>query len=519
MPSAPVTKAKQRAARLLQQQQHAYEQNVFNSYRRNFGSVAGVSSSISGGGNASTTNAGFGNVSGGGGGGKAPQTTHFPPTVRKSPVANISVDIERNVECVLSRKRAEMIESSGMHEKQRRVLRVYLFNTHNNDQVNNTNEGEENSLQATGKTKKVLKFTFGKKKDDGVGVVPGGIAATTAAVAEKKSNEAPPPPPPPPRSFNCDGTEKKWTFHVQGRVVNERDAEVDAREVLSSGGGGGGGLKFSHFIERMKIDVYDEQQNGKLVKSVAWERKECGVPKDGFTITVPGAKDSMRVRCEIHLRNDPPKFQLSGMLADVVGKEEESAGRVVYALWSRCKALELVSEKDQSMVELDETFLELCEKNPLFKEKKVGDVVPFRSVCIACTSRTHMPKISEPLVFEYKVRPYGPSPAHCDCYDVNVETLPPAAVGQNSAVTKYSAATNEPEELEQRIFQDSNFIDFARKRRAYLLSFSQDPQAFIDNCLMEYSEMFQGVPRRREAWSKEWTSDAAMRVLEKQRSS
>ena len=83
-----------------------------------------------------------------------------------------------------------MIESSGMHEKQRRVLRVYLFNTHNNDQVNNTNEGEENSLQATGKTKKVLKFTFGKKKDDGVGVVPGGIAATTAAVAEKKSNEA-----------------------------------------------------------------------------------------------------------------------------------------------------------------------------------------------------------------------------------------------------------------------------------------------------------------------------------------
>ena len=55
---------------------------------------------------------------------------------------------------------------------------------------------------------------------------------------------------------------------------------------------------------------------------------------------------------------------------------------------------------------------------------------------------THMPKISEPLVFEYKVRPYGPSPAHCDCYDVNVETLPPAAVGQNSAVAMGYAATN-----------------------------------------------------------------------------
>ncbi len=36
---------------------------------------------------------------------------------------------------------------------------------------------------------------------------------------------------------------------------------------------------------------------------------------------------------------------LSGMLADIIGKEEESAGRVIYALWSRCKALELVSEK------------------------------------------------------------------------------------------------------------------------------------------------------------------------------
>ena len=180
MPSAPLTKAKQRAARLLQQQQHAYEQNVFNSYRRNGVAV----SSSSGGGNA-TTNAGFGNPSGGGGKARA----HFPPTVRKSSVANISVDIERNVECVLSRKRAEMIESSGMHEKQRRVLRVYLFNTHNNDQVNNMNEGEENSLQATGKTKKVLKFTFGKKKDDGVGVVPGGIAATTAAVAERSQTK------------------------------------------------------------------------------------------------------------------------------------------------------------------------------------------------------------------------------------------------------------------------------------------------------------------------------------------
>ena len=80
----------------------------------------------------------------------------------------------------------------------------------------------------------------------------------------------------------------------------------------------------------------------------------------------------MRVRCEIHLRNDPPKFQLSGMLADVVGKEEESAGRVVYALWSRCKALELVSEKDQSMVELDETFLELCKKRTLCSRRKSG---------------------------------------------------------------------------------------------------------------------------------------------------
>ena len=145
----------------------------------------------------------------------------------------------------------------------------------------------------------------------------------------------------------------------------------------------------------------------------------------------------------------------------------------------------------------------------------MGDAVPFRSLCIACTSKTHMPRVSEPLVFEYKVRPYGPSPSHCDCYDVNVETLPPVAVGQNSAVTKYSGVTNEPEELEQRIFQESNFIDFARKRRAYLLSFSQDPQAFIDNCLTEYLETFQGIPRRNEAWTKEWTSDAAMRVLEK----
>lgn len=463
------SKAKQRQQRALLQQQLTYEQNVFNSYRKPFANP------------------------------------HFPPTIRQSSIANVAADVEREVECALSRKRAEMIECGDKlapYEKLKKILRVYLFNTHNNQD---------------GESGKVLKFTLGKKKEE-----------------KKKEDESKEDA----VEQNPDGTYKKWTFHVQGRVVDERDEEVDARELLG-GLGGQIPLKFSHFIERMKIDVFDESatgggegessnskkrkmgtgaengEKGKLVKSVTWERKECGIPKDGFTITVPGAKDSMRVRCEIHLRNDPPKFKLSGMLADVVGKEEESAARVMYALWSRCKVLDLVSEKDPSMVELDETFLELCGKNPLFKESKVGDAVPFRSLCIACTSKTHMPKVSEPLVFEYKVRPYGPSPSHCDCYDVNVETLPPVAVGQNSAVTQYSGVTNEPEELEQRIFQDSNFIDFARKRRAYLLSFSQDPQAFIDNCLTEYLETFQGIPRRNEAWTKEWTSDAAMRVLEK----
>mgnify|MGYP001217750404 FL=1 len=463
MPSQNVSKVKLRQQRQLAQQQLQYERRVFDSYRKRF------------------------------------RNPHVPPTIRQSSIANATADCERRVECALSRKRAEMIECGdplAPHEKRGKILRVYLFNTHNN---------------VDGESGKVLKFTLGKKKEK----------KALQDVEEETTTEK-----------NPDGTHKRWTFHVQGRVVDERDEEVDARQVLE-------GLKFSHFIEWMKIEVFDEsiavaasagetaskkrktmggeheKKGGKLVKSVTWERKECGIPKDGFTITVPGAKDSMRVRCEIQLRNDPPKFTLSGMLADIIGKEEESAGRVMYALWSRCKALELVSEKDKSMIELDETFFELCGKNPLFKESKVGDIVPFRSVCIACTSRTHMSKISDPLVFEYKVRPYGPSPAHCDCYDVNVETLPPAAYGQNSAVTKYSGATNESEELEQRIFQDSNFIDFARKRRAYLLSFSQDPQAFIDNCINEYTEMFEGIPRRKEAWSKEWTSDAAMRVLEK----
>ena len=156
MPSAPLTKAKQRAARLLQQQQHAYEQNVFNSYRRK--GFAFSSSSVGGG---ATTNIGFAPS----GGGK-PEPFH---SRSKSSVANVSVDIERNVECVLSRKRAEMIRSSGMHEKQRRVLRVYLFNTHNNDQVNNNNnEGEDNSLQATEEDEESVEVYVRKKKNGGV---------------------------------------------------------------------------------------------------------------------------------------------------------------------------------------------------------------------------------------------------------------------------------------------------------------------------------------------------------------
>ena len=125
----------------------------------------------------------------------------------------------------------------------------------NNDQVNNNNnEGEDNSLQATEKMKKVLKFTFGKRKTT---AGSSWVDHTRRTAGHERSQM---------KllllllllllvRLTATGRKKKWTFHVQGRVVNERDAEVDAREVLSSGGGGG--LKFSHFIERMKIDVYD----------------------------------------------------------------------------------------------------------------------------------------------------------------------------------------------------------------------------------------------------------------------
>ena len=100
-----------------------------------------------------------------------------------------------------------MRRPTGTAREKRKILRVYLFNTHNN---------------LDGESGKVLKFTLGKKKRE-----ESGRKETTT---EK----------------NPDGTHKRWTFHVQGRVVDERDEEVDAREVLE-------GLKFSHFI-RMDED-------------------------------------------------------------------------------------------------------------------------------------------------------------------------------------------------------------------------------------------------------------------------
>jgi len=453
-----------------------------------------------------------------------------------------------------------MIESCAMPKKIKKVMRVYLFNTHENGAMERA---------ATTTKKERLKILIGKKRS---------FECANDSVSKMSNNESGDNNSD-RDDLNEDGTMKRWTFHLQARVVDEtKEREQDATEI-----GAQQGVKFSHFLEKMKIEVFDdsvssssdnvankeatvgdddcdddelglglasaqqrlqqrqgenrthkgeeknnnnhtsnktgnhpEQEEQMPIKTVEWSRADCGIPRDGFTISMAGAKDTIRVRCTIVLRNDPPKFQLSGELADVIGKEEETAGRVIHAIWSRCKALELVSENDTSLVELDETLLRLCAKNALFEGKNLGDFVSFRSVCVACTSQTHMPKVCDPLVFEYKIRPYGPSPAHCDCYDVQVETLPPSANGPNSMVQKLSgSATNELEELEQRIFQDTNFIETARRRRAYLLSFSQDPQAFIDNCVNEYSESFKGVPRRKEAWAEAWTSDAAMRLLEK----
>ena len=177
-----------------------------------------------------------------------------------------------------------------------------------------------------GESGKVLKFTLGKKKKK-------------ALQTPKKKR--------PPRKIQTGRTnDGHSTRKDEG---DERDEEVDARQVLE-------GLKLSHFIEWMKIEVFDESiavaasagETASKREDMAGEHEKGGNwsvllngksanPEDGFTITVPGAKDSMRVRCD-PLRNDPPKFTLSGMLADIIGKEEESAGRVMYALWSRCKA-------------------------------------------------------------------------------------------------------------------------------------------------------------------------------------
>ena len=327
------------------------------------------------------------------------------------------------------------------------------------------------------------------------------------------------------------------TPQTSGKDEEERGDEKEEEEMIREGR-----VKFSHFVERMVVEVFAAGEDGgggtdkkgstlvegdiakkrkRPILRTEWTRERCGNPKDGFTVTMPTTKAksevNIRVRCEIQLRNDPPKFTLSGTLADVVGKEEETVARVIYALWSRCKAMELISEDDCSMVAMDETLLQLCEKSPEFYGKQDGDLVPFRSVCAACTSQTHMLRLPDPIVFEYRIQPnVGQSPTRCDCYDVSVELLPPNAVGPTSSVNRIDSSKEETEELEQKIFQDAHFIDVARRRRAYLLSFSQDPQTFIDNCVSEYAESSKGIPRGSQAFNEPWTIDAAMRILEKQ---
>ncbi|GAB6026850.1 SWI SNF- matrix-associated actin-dependent regulator of chromatin sub D [Chamberlinius hualienensis] len=295
-----------------------------------------------------------------------------------------------------------------------------------------------------------------------------------------------------------DGTVASWELRVEGRLLEESmTGKNDPNKVKR---------KFSSFFKSLVIEL-DKELYGPDNHLVEWHRTPTTQETDGFQVKRPGDKN---VRCTILLLLDyqPLQYKLDPRLARLLGVHTQTRPVIISALWQYIKNHKLQDPHEREFIKCDK-YLE-----QIFQCSKMK----FAEIPQRLNQLLHPP---DPIVINHLISVDGPELKKTACYDIDVEVDDTLKTQMNNFLLS-TASQQEIMELDNKIHETVETINQLKTNREFFLSFSRDPQQFINKWLISQTRDLKtmtdvaGNPeeeRHAEFYYQPWAQEAVCRYF------
>merc|ERR1712223_1051087 len=309
--------------------------------------------------------------------------------------------------------------------------------------------------------------------------------SNTSFPAAKETQAGPDGTPQDDGSGNSSGgATTAWELRVEGRLIAE-EKKVDPSKSKR---------KFSSFFKSLVIEL-DKDLYGPDNHLVEWRRTATTQETDGFQVKRPGDKN---VRCTILLLLDyqPLQFKLDQRLARLLGVHTQTRPVIISALWQYINCA------------------------PFLRQIFQADRMKFAEIPQRLNPLLHPP---DPIVVNHLITVEGQAPEQkkTACYDIDVEVDDTLKVQMNSFLLSTNSQM-EIQNLDNKIHETVETIQNMKTQREFYLSFSKDPQLFINKWLISQSRDLKmmtdvaGNPeeeRRTDFYYQPWASEAVCRYF------
>uniref|UniRef100_A0A671SP24 SWI/SNF-related matrix-associated actin-dependent regulator of chromatin subfamily D member 2-like n=1 Tax=Sinocyclocheilus anshuiensis TaxID=1608454 RepID=A0A671SP24_9TELE len=264
--------------------------------------------------------------------------------------------------------------------------------------------------------------------------------------------------------------------------------------------------KFSSFFKSLVIEL-DKELYGPDNHLVEWHRMPTTQETDGFQVKRPG---DVNVKCTLLLMLDhqPPQYKLDPRLARLLGVHTQTRASIMQALWLYIKSNKLQDCHEKEYISCNRYFRQIfgCHR------------MRFSDIPMKLAGLLQHP---DPIVINHIISVDPNDQKKTACFDIDVEVDDPL----KAQMTSFLSSTTSQQEitaLEMKIHETIESINHLKTQRDFMLSFSNNPQEFIQDWLKSQSRDLKlmtdtvGNPeeeRRTEFYHSPWVKEAVGRYI------
>ncbi|MBN3276159.1 SMRD2 regulator, partial [Polyodon spathula] len=282
-----------------------------------------------------------------------------------------------------------------------------------------------------------------------------------------------------------------WELRVEGKLLEDPGKQK---------------RKFSSFFKSLVIEL-DKELYGPDNHLVEWHRMPTTQETDGFQVKRPG---DVNVKCTLLLMLDhqPPQYKLDLRLARLLGVHTQTRANIMQALWLYIKNNKLQDSHEKEYINCNRYFRQVFNCNRM----------RFCEIPMKLAGLLQHP---DPIIINHMISVDPNDQKKTACYDIDVEVDDPLKSQMSSFL---SSTTNQQEiaALEVKIHETIESINHLKTQRDFMLSFSNNPQEFIQDWLKSQCQDLKlmtdtvGNPeaeRRSEFYEEPWAQEAVGRYV------